>query len=300
MKQMQLAVLGGDERQIYMARALAQNGYTVLVWGLGTEEERLSPALVQKNWTDAVAPADAVILPLPATSDSVRIHCPLHHGEDTLRLSVLLDAMRGKYLLGGRLDASLFNMAKQRGVVCVDYFQSELLQLRNALPTAEGAISIAMRELPVTLDGTTVAVIGYGRIGALLAQKLSALGAKVYVYVRRREVMAQAELQHHTPILIEGEGEQSSLAHLPKGCRILFNTVPVRLLDDGVLSHVPKSCVLVDLASVPGGYDQRRAQSLGLRTVWGASLPGKCTPESAGEILARTVQDYLSTDLKKL
>lgn len=51
--------------------------------------------------------------------------------------------------------------------------------IMNAVPTAEGAIQIAMEQTDVTLHGLPVLVIGHGRIGSLLARRLAALGAKV-------------------------------------------------------------------------------------------------------------------------
>ncbi|MBR2722153.1 MAG: dipicolinate synthase [Clostridia bacterium] len=291
MKFERLTVIGGDERQLYLARDLAKKGYTVSVWGLG--EVSIPGVRKCRRWEDAVAAAHAVILPLPASVDGVRVHCPLHHEDESLRLSALFPAMEGKPLLGGRLEAPLTENAAKYGVTCIDYFQSEITQLRNALPTAEGAIAIAMKELPVTLDGSLVAVVGYGRIGALLAEKLTALGARVLVYARKKEALVCAELHHQIPMLLTGEGKASTLAKLPKDCRAVFNTVPVWLFDREVLEHLPRSCVLIDLASAPGGIDRGAANELGIRTVWGTALPGKCTPESAGSILALGVLSLL-------
>ncbi len=291
-----IAVLGGDERQIYMARALAQKGYEVTVWGLGAAHAALHPAVSVDSWESAVASADAVILPLPASADGVRIHCPLHHREEFLRVTSLLDAIRGKILLGGRMTPPMFSIAEQKQIRCLDYFESEALQLRNALPTAEGAIAIALKELPVTLDGCVAAVVGYGRIGVLLAEKLQAMGASVHVYARRRESLVVASLHHQTPHQLQGMGERSSLAALPPDCRVVFNTVPSVLFDRAVLSHVPPHCLLIDLASAPGGIDRLAAQEMGVRNVWGTALPGKCAPESAGILLAETLVEMLQDE----
>ena len=108
-----LAVLGGDERQIAMARALADAGYPVWVWGLGACEDRIGTARVCVDWQKAVEAASAVILPLPASADGVRIHCPLQDPEIFLRITALLDFMRGRLLLGGRLGETMRSIAEQ-------------------------------------------------------------------------------------------------------------------------------------------------------------------------------------------
>ena len=288
-----LAVLGGDQRQISMARALASKGYRVLAWGLGRCADRLGEATLVSHWQEAIEGADAVVLPLPASADGVRVHCPLQEGDVLLRLTSLLDAMTGKLLLGGRLTESLRSIAEQKQIEVIDYFESEVLQIKNALPTAEGAIAIAMRELPVTVSGTDAAVIGYGRIGALLAQRLKALGASVTVYARRREQLAEAELGGHRVCRIVCRDGKSQLNDIKSDHRVIFNTVPVWLLTREVLERLPSDCILIDLASAPGGIDAAAARSLGLGYVWGTSLPGKCAPESAGVILAETLVDLL-------
>ena len=150
-----------------------------------------------------------------------------------------------------------------------------------------------MRELPVTIDGTHAAIVGYGRIGALLGEKLHALGARVTVYARRREQLASAELHHHDTKRLICRGGKSTPESIDPDLRVIFNTVPQWIFGREVLQQLPQNCVLIDLASVPGGIDTNAAQALGLRTVWATSLPGKCAPESAGRILAETVGSIL-------
>lgn len=284
--QEKLAVLGGDQRQIYMLRELRNDGWQAAAWGLGE-------ASTDADWRPAVLGAQAVLLPLPASEDGVRIRCPLQSGA-SLRFSVLLEALPpGVRLLGGRLPPLWLETAGARGIAVLDYMESEVLQLRNALPTAEGAILLAMQELPVTLHGLPVAVVGYGRIGALLAGKLRALGADVTVCARRESDRIRAGLQgmRAARILPGGAGELPCT--LPQGCRAVFNTVPCRILTEPVLARLPADCLLLELASAPGGFDPVCAARLGLRWLLAPALPGRLFPESAGAILAQTLSGLL-------
>lgn len=287
----EIALLGGDERQIYMARSLARMGYCVRVWGLGDVTARVSPAHLFEDWRDALGDCGVVVLPLPATTDGVRLFAPAC-GDGGLRLSALLGASRGRILLGGKISPELRRSAEAKEIRVSDYFGKEELQLKNALPTAEGAVAIAMRELPVMLDGCRAAVVGYGRIGEVLTDKLIALGAEVTVYARRTEVLTRASLRHAKTVRLT-ECPPSPLSKLDPDTRVVFNTVPQWLFTEEVLRTVPKDCVLIDLASSPGGIDRAAAERLGVRNVWGTALPGKCVPESAGVILAETVAEML-------
>lgn len=287
-----ITFLGGDTRQIFAAERLASR-YEVGLWGLEKGSRDLHARLFSE-WEGAIDGADAVLLPLPASSDGVRIFMPMGGDAEPLRLDVLLPRLEGKLLLGGRMSDAIRARADEAGLRWVDYYESELLQLRNAVPTAEGAIAIGMQELPVTLDGSEVGVIGYGRIGSVLADKLTALGARVTVYARRAEQRALAEMHRQRALPIYDRSGECTVARGLQDCRAIWNTVPSRILTRSVLEEMPRDCLLIELASPPGGIDLAAATELGIRTVWGAALPGRCAPESAGRILGEVLDEILS------
>ncbi len=294
-----LALLGGDARQMAVARRLAGLGFETAVWGLGHGEEALGGAVRCDRWDDAVSACHAVILPLPASADGVRVNCPMADPESPqrLKLSKLVDALpTGAPILGGRFTPAFKSMADAAGHHAWDYFESEELQIKNAVPTAEGAIAIAMNELPVTLHGANVAVIGYGRVGRTLARMLGALGAHVTVAARKGVDLAWAENCGFRTLRIQVHDGVSSLNVLGQGYDVIFNTVPYWLFDGNVLPGICKSTLIIDLASAPGGVDSRAAGECGVRVIWALSLPGKCSPYTAGNIICDTILDILSRE----
>ena len=292
-----IAVLGGDRRQLFLLRYLLEKGYQVTSWGLGEEGRTLFPVHMAPTWEAALEGARVLVLPFPVSADGVRLRCPLEKEELSVRLSLLLDAFRGEWILGGRLPEAFVHSMIPKGITPVDYATTEPLLLKNALLTAEGAIALAMEKLPVALDGCCVAVIGYGRIGSLLADRLRGLGAHVLVYARREESLTLASLCHHTPMPLRCEENHACLKQIPSSCRAVFNTVPECLFSGEVLASYPKECLFVDLASAPGGLDRAAADGLGIPWIWGTALPGKYAPESAGIALAQTVERLLEEHL---
>lgn len=294
-----LALLGGDARQGAVARRLAGLGFETAVWGLCAGGDELGGAVRCDRWDDAVMGCRAVILPLPASADGVRVNCPMSDPESPpkLKLSRLLEALEpGTPILGGRFTPSFKSMADAAGHRVWDYFESEELQIKNAVPTAEGAISIAMNELPITLHGSHAAVIGYGRVGRTLAGMLCALGAHVTVAARKGVDLAWAENCGCRTLRIQVRDGVSSLSVLGEGYDVIFNTVPYWLFDGNVLPGICKSTLIIDLASAPGGVDSRVASECGVRVIWALSLPGKCSPYTAGNIICDTVLDILSRE----
>ena len=294
-KTLAVAVLGGDARQLAVASALSVSGLSVYLWGCVSQEELLPSVYHCTDWRVAIRNADVVLLPLPISTNGVHLHAPQCGGEGAVRLDSLLNEAKGRLILGGRASESFLLRATECGAHCIDYFDSEILQLKNALPTAEGAIEIAMRELPVTLDGTHMAVIGYGRIGDLLSLKLLALGAHVSVYARRSEALALAQLHHCTAVSI-GEDAGAVLSRIPRDVRVIFNTVPACLFSEEVAKNLPRGCVFIDLASSPGGIDRVAAEQYGVRCIWATALPGKYAPETAGQIIAEAAMHILHTE----
>ena len=158
----------------------------------------------------------------------------------------------------------------------------------NTLPTAEGAIQIALEELPITLQGCRTLVLGYGRLGRALAPRLTALGAKVSVAARKWSDLAWIEAAGCTA---EHSGE---LRGWLCAFDLIINTVPTRLLGEEALTELKPGCLVIDLASKPGGVDWEAARRLGVRTVWALSLPGKVAPVTAGKSIRSTIYNILN------
>ena len=285
-----IALLGGDTRQIALTERLCANGLAVRSFGL--PHEMLTDGVqAVAAWREAVEEASAVLLPLPVSPDGRRLNAPLYLEWEPPLLSDVLDAVpKGSLVAGGRFSPSLKAMAQEKGVWIYDYFSSEALQQKNALPTAEGAVSILMREVPRTVSGLSVGITGFGRVAKALARLLVAMDARVTVIARKQEQLAEAVEMGCRTVLLDGA---DALARFMRGQSAVFNTVPYWLFTDEVLKRASATPLLIDLASAPGGVDANAAQAAGVKVIWALSLPGKYAPVTAGEIIADTVLDYM-------
>ena len=254
-RDIKLALLGGDERQSYLSRALAERGYECAVWGLG-KETNIGNAVRCRDWLDAVKGADAVVLPLPASADGLYINCSLGDDDDKLKIITLINFVEVP-VYGGRFDESARMFAQSHNKHLVDYFDSESLRIRNAEPTAEGAISIAMQKMKRTVRGCRASVVGYGRIGKMLAHLLGRIGAEVTVVARNSAQLSEAASFGYNTLRLTENGNARGLSGILKhaNCDVIFNTVPARIFDSDILNAMDKDIILVDLASVPGGVD---------------------------------------------
>ncbi len=157
----------------------------------------------------------------------------------------------------------------------------------NAVPTAEGAIEIAIAETPFTIHGSKSLVLGYGKIGKILSKDLYALGAQTYVEARKYADLAMIEGHGYEPLPLDNLKD-----HIHE-FDIIFNTIPSLILDDEILAKVKKDALIIDLASKPGGIDFDAAKSYGLKVIWALSLPGKIAPVSSGAIIKDTIMNII-------
>lgn len=275
MRNMNFWLIGGDDRQVMLAQLLEEDGHRVYSYGM--ERRRRCEASV-----DAVACADCVMLPLPALSAPGVIYAPL--SERILPAGELLERLRpGQTVLAGNATRWLKDAADSLDLKLEDYFRREEVMLRNAIPTAEGAIRIAMETMPITIHGCSALVLGFGRLGQALAPRLRALGADVTVSARRREQLALAELS------CLKTRELADLEQWLHSFDLIVNTVPTRVLDAEALAQVKGSALILDLASLPGGVDDEGAAERGIRVIHALALPGKEAPLTAARYLRDTV-----------
>ncbi len=280
-------------RQIRLASLFADEGYETAVWGFRKimDDEnvrvRLSKCVRCADWESAVRGSDVVLLPLPVSQDGVRLNCPFAFADYNIRLTEIVEkCTSGAVLLGGRLPPLVGRLATEKGIRVYDYYESEALQIKNAIPTAEGALAIAVNELPITIQNSTALVTGYGRVARSLAVRLKLLGATVYAAARSQRDRALAESDGCIPLQLE------EYRKAPVESDIIFNTVPAMVFDRGVQSKLPKDTLIVELASGNSGVDLK--SGCGIRVISAQGLPGKLSPFTAGEIIFDAVKEILA------
>ena len=287
---MKFAIIGGDLRLAKLAEFLLLDGHRVSVYAL--DKVNFSKDILQaSSVADAAEGADCVVLPLPVSLSDGFLNAPLSSDAHSIE-KVLSQIPRETLLCGGLFRAPIVEECARLGVHAEDYFLREELIVTNAEATAEGALQILMEETPVTICGSRCLVVGYGRIGKLLARMLKALGAQVTVSARKAadEAWIHAEGYGflHTYRL---SGELSAFD-------IVVNTVPARIFSGQDLQELSNCRLYLDLASRPGGLDFSAASRAGVKTVWAHSLPGEVAPESCAAAIRDAVQNIIKEQVK--
>lgn len=284
-----IAFIGGDERQIYCAKYLADRGYECALCGFDSYDGDFGFCTRCACFCDAVEKSEVIILPLPVTMDGSKINCT--YSESEILIEDVLDCTdKNVIVVGGNADESLRERFINCGLKYIDYYDREELQIANAFLTAESAVGIAINELKNSIKDKSVLVIGYGRIGKALCHILKAMGVNVYASARNHKDFEWIRAFGFSAV------DTGKICDVAMRCGVIFNTVPKLVLGDDVLRCISDDSLIIDLASKPGGVDFTSARKYGIKTIWALALPGKHMPKSAGEAVAKTLINILEDE----
>lgn len=259
------AVLDGDLRQVYLANLLIEKGYHVNTFGL--TDDRLSHLAARGGSLEEVTQS------APAVLGAI----PFCYEYEALPLAP------GQCLFAGRIPEAFAASCKENGISVYDYMSDTQLPILNAIATAEGTISEAISHFPDNIHGTETLLLGYGTCAKVLADKLKALSAKVTVCARSPHARAEAVSMGYS--ILDFSALKEMIHHYP----LIINTVPAFVLKEEILAKALPDCLILDIASSPGGLDQEAAQALCLNALNCPGLPGKYAPKASARYLAETI-----------
>lgn len=289
----EFAVIGGDLRIIKLAKMLAKEDNLVYTYGLEKAEELKQNAniIFCNKMSEAVKETQVVIGPIPFSSDGVNVNMPFSDNKITIR--EFMHNLNAKILIAGMISPDVYQLANDEYIEIIDIMKREELAVLNTIATAEGAIEIAIANTNKILHGSDVLVLGFGRIGKVLARKLAGLSTKVKCAARKEEDLAWIKAYGHMATNINFLGENLSQYD------IIINTVPHLILTEERMEYVKKECLLIDLASNPGGIDKKTAKDRNLKLIWALALPGKVAPVTTAEFIKDTIYNILKEIYKK-
>lgn len=285
MESKKFTIIGGDLRNVKLAELIAAQGNSVNIYGFNNAGFEIK---IKQSDTlaDAINNSDVVIGPIPCSNDNELINAPFHN--DKIHIHEVFRCInKNQLFIAGRISEKIVHIAKVFNVYTVDLLEREEMAVLNAIPTAEGAIQIAMEEMPITIHNSNALILGYGRVGKTLAKMLQGIGANVYVEARKYTDFAWIKSYGYKPVLL------SELSQTVNSINVLFNTIPSIVLNNEVLTALNANCLIIDLASKPGGVDFEKAKEIGLKAIWALSLPGKVAPVTAAEFIKDTAYNII-------
>lgn len=257
---MKIAILGSSLRFDILRSQLLSSGYEVNNYSRVDE----IPQYLEQ---------DIIVLPIPTKTKEGFLNL---NGDNKITPETLLGITKPEALI---ISCNFYDNRRKT----VDINKDEYFAFLNAVPTAEGAISIALKEKGMTMYNSKCLIVGFGRIGKILAHRLDALKSDITVAARNPKDLA----------LIKALGLKGiniyNLEETINEYDIIFQTVPSLILNEKVLSNMSKSTPIIELSSAMAGTDTAKAKELDLKMINAGGLPEKCAPQTAGMILFDSV-----------
>ncbi len=277
------AIIGGDERQRELYWLMEENGYKVRTYGLETGRD--------SDLKETITQSEVVLFPILMADAEGNI--PLYTKSKKITADEAVGMLpENAFIICGKANSRLKKRAERREVKLIDILDDEVFAIENAIPSVEGAIACAIIHSSITIHNSRCMVIGYGRIGRLLACQLRQMGACTYVAARRLESRAWAEAEGHRAY------DTADMETMFSECDFIFNTIPVRLLGMEALRKINKNCLLVELASRPFIFDPVEAEEVGVKYRIELGLPGRYAPKTAAGIILDTVERLIRQNME--
>jgi dipicolinate synthase subunit A len=290
---MQIAVIGGDARQLEIIRKLTELDARLSLIGFEQLDHAFTGAVKEKLDEVDFSNMDALILPVPGTNLEGHVETIFSNEKVILTAEMLMKTPDHCTIYSGISNAYLNGITNEAKRQLVQLFERDDVAIYNSIPTVEGTIMMAIQHTDFTIHGSNITVLGLGRVGMSVARTFQALGAKVKVGARKSEHLARITEMALTPFHL------NDLEKEVKETDILINTIPLLIVSASVISKLPAHTLIIDLASKPGGTDFRYAEKRGIKALLAPGLPGIVAPKTAGQILANVLAQLLQDDLGK-
>lgn len=250
-----------DERQRFLQDILLQKGYHAVAAELASEQELAC--------NEVLSCKKIILLPVPVSEVMLKKMIPFFS--------------KKHIILGGNLPKNFVSYCNEHEIACLDYMKIPEIAIENAVATAEGAIFHAIQISKYTLHQSKCLVIGFGKCGEILADRLYGFKADVTVSTRDGRHKSKARSYgYDVPEVIPYET-----------FAFLFNTAPAKVITPSVIDRLSPDTIIIDIASHPGGVDYNYCIKKDIEARHCPGLPGKLSPKTSAEIIYKNICDLL-------
>lgn len=280
-------IVGGDLRLIKLAQILSKENNIVYTYGLEKydfKEERI----IKVDSIEKIGnKCRYIISSIPFSKEGRTVNC--EYSENEIYIEDFLCKIKNKTLIAGAINTETKTICTNNNIEIIDLLDIEELTVLNVIPTVEGAIKVAIDETEYTLNNSKILILGFGRIGKLLANILDSFGAKVYCEARKQSDIAWIKAYGYNSINLSNLDFE-----LKNKYDIIFNTIPTLILDKKRLKIVKEyNPLIIELASKPFGIDFKEAEKLEIKVIKAQGLPGKVAPYTSAINIKNVIDNII-------
>lgn len=283
-------ILGGDFRNVELVKLLAKEKNIVYTYGLEKELEKLQNENIKIcKKIEELQKTDVIITAIPLSKDNININMPLRIYSKEIEIDETLKIMNNKLVFTGNVSSEILRKSKLYNIEILDIMKNEEFAVLNAIPTAEETIKIIIENMKKIIHNSNCLIMGYGRLGKLLAQKLSGLSVNITCLTSDNTEKVWCIANGYDIVSFEKIKKDASIL---KKYDIIVNTIPKIILTEE-LKEIGKNTLIIDLASKPYGIDRNIVKQENLNFIEALGLPGKSAPITVAENMYEMVKNVL-------
>ena len=278
-----ISVLGGDLRSINLINLLAKDFDIVYTYGLEKAEnlKKSEKVVLCEDLNDLVYNTDILIAPIPFSKNNIDVYMPVSDSKITIQ--EIIAKMKSKKIIAGSIKNDVIKMAKDNFIDIIDIMKNESLAILNTIATAEGTIELIISNTDKILQGQKILVLGFGRVGKTLANKLKLLNCDVTCATVNDDESAWIRAYGYIAKNLNDIDEDYMKFD------VIINTIPSLILKKEKIIFFREDVLLIDLASEPGGVDKEYVKERDIRYIHALALPGKVAPYTSAEFIKEAI-----------
>lgn len=284
---MKIGILGGDLRNVYLANEMSKKGMKIYVYGLEKATELNKEIITFENIDSFLENVEVVVGPIPFEKKEY-VNMPF--SQNDIRAEEVLSKCRNKKVILGQLNEKYVSSN------ITDIAKNEEFMSKNAVATAEGTIQIILNNIKRNIEGSKVLVLGYGRCGKVISDKLNKLNAKVSTTYRSLGEQEYFEKNWIKGVIIDDLKKELKENYYD----VIVNTIPEKIINKDVIKYINATTLFIDIASNPGGIDKEEALKKEIKVIHELGIPGKKAPETSAQIIMELVNKIIKKDVEKI
>lgn len=271
-RNLNIAVVGGDEREQEICRLAAGTGAAVRAFGFPWPDAGIKLVTFATDAAAALAGAHIALFPIPGIANDGSLFATEKITPRQAMLSVM--APRAHIILG-KADSGLLAAANSLAIEIHEYETDHELMLLRAPAIVEAALKVIIENTAITIHGAQICVIGQGNIGSVLTRTLIALGAKLTVAARNPVQRALAYTMGANSVTLD------ALLPIAHSFDVILATAPAAVVNAEMIDRLALHALIIDLTAPPGSCDLDYARSTGRKAIWARAL-GRRAPITVG------------------
>lgn len=277
-----ISLIGGDKRQYYIGNYFHDKGYQVYSFSNSAGFN------ICCSLDEVINKSNVIVLPIPVTSKPGFINTC---SDIPLLCESLMEKLTPNHIIfGGCFPENMITFFNLNNITYFDFMKDAKISYLNSIATAEGAIMEAIKESNTNIHNAKILITGFGKCAKSLSARLKALNGYITIAARNENDLSHASIYGYETINI------SEISSNASQYDYIFNTVPALVIKKDTISKLKRDCVIIDIASYPGGVDFNEARYHNIKALLKLSIPGRVSPASSGYILS----DCIENNLKKL